>query len=322
VGWLKWLMSALLSGWLIFGVAWRELGRELHSLYRWQTLGWLALYIVLFGLSLWLKWVRWQGWLKQAGVDLPNSQVRSAFLNGVALNIVGVARMGDIGRAAQLGWLAPHSLPTVSGTILREKLTDLLMLASCTLAVSLGFYSPTFWQVSSAPEMQPNDFQRLAFLASVPIWYALGCWVLRPLGKWSQQWSFIPAWLKTLLGESFGLQAFAPLTWVIWLVMGVSNWLIFLSLQTPFSGGFTLWLSGGVLVAGFLAVVVSVTPANVGTHHAAVLFFLQQSGLPLAFALPYAVLAHLLPTVLPLLFAALDLLFQQLFHTQNQKGSG
>ncbi|HUN23414.1 MAG TPA: lysylphosphatidylglycerol synthase transmembrane domain-containing protein [Anaerolineales bacterium] len=326
VYWLKWLASVLLLGWLSLGVDWRGLayglGKELHTLYRWQTLGWLGLYSALYGLSLWLKLVRWQNWLQQAGVNLPISQVRAAFLNGVALNIVGVARMGDVGRAAQLSWQAPHLLPVVSGTILREKLTDLLMLAGFTLTVWLGLYSAQLGQFSAGLTAQQYDLFRLGLLASVPVWYALGCVTLHPLGKWCQNMPFIPTWLKTVLGASLTLRAFAPLTWLIWLVMGVSNGVIFLSLQSPLSWAFALWLSCGVLVAGFLAVVVSVTPANVGTHHAAVIFFLQQSGLPLALALPYAVLAHLLPTVLPLLFAAINLPFHQPFARPNQKGSG
>ena len=89
------------------------------------------------------------------------------------------------------------------------------------------------------------------------------------------------------------------LSGIIWAVMILTDLLLLGALRLPM----TIPLAISVVLWGHIGVAARLTPANIGSHHAAITFGLMLVGIERSSAFSYAVILHALVTLLPLLIA-------------------
>ena len=89
------------------------------------------------------------------------------------------------------------------------------------------------------------------------------------------------------------------LSGIIWAVMILTDLLLLGALRLPM----TIPLAISVVLWGHISVAARLTPANIGSHHAAITFGLMLVGIERSNAFSYAVILHAMVTLLPLLIA-------------------
>ena len=110
------------------GVSWREIKGELDSI----NYTWILFAIVLYWVELPLRIVRWRVLLSKLKPPVAGHQVAIAFMSGYAANNVLPAKLGEAFRADLLGRLANVSRLAAFGSIIVERLFDMVMILAMT----------------------------------------------------------------------------------------------------------------------------------------------------------------------------------------------
>jgi uncharacterized membrane protein YbhN (UPF0104 family) len=290
-----------LTLWAVWYIDWRALADSFRQIH----LNWVAAAIVLFLFSVALKLVRWRWLLADLAPRVSwLTLARSLFL-GQAVNVIGLGRFGDVARVISLRQEARISGVGVATSVVAEKLLDLAF---------LGIAGGWWVLLLLKPPAEINSTQILitgaVSLLAVGLfaWFGQSAlrWLQGRLDRWDTRagrWlaprtTAMAAGLKGLTHHSH-LGRSLLLSLVIWGVMLLTNMVLLLAFDLPFSGRLAL----SVLVLGLLGVAANLTPANIGPEHWAIMFALTTFGVLPGVALAYALVLHAIVTVLPLLLA-------------------
>ena len=267
----------------------------------------ISLAVLSVTLSLGLKLWRWHLLLENFKVKMPFSRLVTSYFLGQAANILLVLRAGELVRIGWAHQAKEQDLVEITGSIAIEKYLDLLMFVLSMLVVS-----------TALPEIVQDyigTYQTMAIVASLGFVFAvlLGPWVWKKLfvGRVWKGWLgkvadrldlFINAsnWLRH--PEKVGLL----IIWstIIWIVMGMTNWLLFNSLKLSLG-----WQAAGlVLIFVYIGVLPALMPGNIGPFT----YFAQLALLPFAVelssAVAFAVLLYVIVNLPPLLIAGVMML--------------
>jgi len=280
---LKILLGITLLFLSIRSVDWSVFQEALQSAKQ----NWLIFALVSVLLSVGLKITRWWILLRNFQVKIPWTSVVTAYFLGQAANILFIFRTGELVR---IGWAHQSDqkdLVEISGSIAIEKYVDLLMFVVATLAVS-----------ATLPEHLVKNavfYQKVAITVSLILAFIilLGPWAW---GKFfaNRQWQGflekIAVRMNGFISASLWLrkpQKIFPvifLSVLIWVIMGLTNKLLFTSLGLSLN-----WQAAGlVMILVYFGVLPALMPGNLGpfTYFAqlALLPFKVESSTGLAFA--------------------------------------
>jgi len=258
-------------------------------------------------LSLGLKLWRWQLLLENFKVKIPFTRLVTAYFLGQAANILLVLRAGELVRIGWAHQAQDPDLVEITGTIALEKYLDLLMFVVSMLVVS-----------TALPEIVQETigtYQTLAIIASLGLLFGvlLGPWIWKRFfaGRLWNGWmrkvsdrlnGFINAskWLR----QPKKVAILVLWSAIIWMVMGMTNWLLFESLKLSLG-----WQAAGlVLIFVYIGVLPALMPGNIGPFT----YFAQLALLPFAVemtsAVAFGVLLYGIVNLPPLLIAGVMLL--------------
>ncbi len=109
-------------------VSWQEVRGKVENI----TFAWIVLALVLYWTELVLRIARWRVLLSQLEPAIPGQHMALAFISGYAANNVLPAKLGEAFRADLLGRLANTSRLTAFGSIIVERLFDMVVILSLT----------------------------------------------------------------------------------------------------------------------------------------------------------------------------------------------
>ena len=295
--------------------------RQVDLTQAWQGVAgadptWTALALLAVGLTTAAKIARWRGLFP--GANPPDLlQLGWALLIGQLVNAALPARLGDLGRAYQIGARAGVSKATALGTIAAEKAFDVVCLLLCCGIVATVVPLPSWLDLSLGVMSACGLLCVLLALA----------WPEERLLAWVEGWAgrLSRRFRPSLAGRILDLlrRALAGLValrqprmalvaggWsaLIWALAAATNHLLFQAFDLQLSPGAALFL----LVALHIGIAPPSSPGRLGVFHAVALLSLQTFGVERSPALAYAVVLHLivyLPQVVPgAIFLAWDLL--------------
>jgi glycosyltransferase 2 family protein len=285
-----------------------DVGRVGVSL-RESNYWWLLPAAAMLGVAFFLRVLRWQ-FLFSARTRPSLWPATQALLVGQFFNNVLPLRAGDAARVLALHSLARRSRAETTGTVLIERVLDVL-------ALLLVFFAALPW----LPEV---GWLRAAGVLALALVLALVLaivvlriygdrplrFVLRPVGRLR----FVSAkrveaaignlMLGLIALRSLSLGFFALLLTILsWMLLGVSFWFVMLGFDlgvSPAAGLLTIVASG-------LSLIIPSAPAAVGVFEGAVILALAAYGIPQSRALSFALVVHAL-NVLPFVGAGLIVL--------------
>jgi len=280
----------------------------------------LALFSVLANIT--AKACRW-GWFF-AGKKFPLRHLYVSLLIGQFLNLVLPSRLGDLARAYSLGRQTGESKPFVLGTIVAEKLIELICLLLLMLALLATMALPHWLD-------RPGSMAILTTILLITGTVAVITQKERILhwATWLRPW--LPAaWHQRLLRalergiEGMNLVRSKPATigivaWsgVVWFTAILTNYLLFLALN----------VAAPVHAAAFLLVVLQIgitvpsSPGRLGVFEYLTLLALSVFGLNETVALTYGLVLHALVFIPPILLGAVALWYENLTVRQIQQAA-
>ncbi len=128
----RFILGVMVGAALLFlsikNVSWSEVKGELQSI----TYAWIVFAFFLYWIELTLRVVRWRALLSQLKPPVSVYKVTIAFISGYAANNVLPAKLGEAFRADLLGRLANVSRLTAFGSIIVERLFDMVLILGMT----------------------------------------------------------------------------------------------------------------------------------------------------------------------------------------------
>jgi len=304
------LLGAVLLYLSIKNVSWRGVKDELDSI----IYTWIFFAVFLYWIELTLRLARWRILLSQLKPPIARHQTALAFISGYAANNVLPAKLGEAFRADLLGRLAGISRLSAFGSIIVERLFDMVAVLGMT---AWGILFITTTHLDTLEDVSKG----LAILALPIVLLVIVLYFLianknnalnvklKTLGVRIQ--NFIHG-LHALQDPSKYLRLVGS-TLIIWTLNCLAIWSIMMSLNIQLNLNQTIFLIG---VTGISAAIPA-APAGIGTlqyafHITAVLFdfsasaalvasaiiqiaLLGSATLVGAFSYSYAVSNHLLP---------------------------
>lgn len=264
------LLGAVLLYLSVRDVSWRELKGEFTAL----AYPWVFAATVLYWIELSLRVLRWRALLSQAKPPIAGREVATAFVAGLAANNVLPAKLGEAFRADLLGRLSGVSRLTAFGSIIVERLFDMVLVLGMT-AWGVVFVTTTHLGAL-------RDVHRGLALLGVPIaaLVILVCIVVsgrdnalqrrvRGLGIHAQN---LVRGLR-VFDNTAGYLAVLGVSIAIWTLNCLAIWSILMALQVQLNPSQTVMLIGLTGIAAALPA----APAGVGTlqyafHIASLLF--------------------------------------------------
>jgi len=257
---------------------------------------WLAASLGVLAVAIALRGLRWQYLFPTPGRPSLRA-VSIALLIGYFFNNVLPARAGEAARVLALARLAPVSRATAAGTVLVERIYDLLV-----VALFLLLLVPWLPDISWLPEALPLLALLVVALAVVALALhrfgdrpaRLLLWPLRRFSPLSPARVDLAASNLTsafTTARSPRSAAIASILTVLsWLLVGCSFWLA----MPAFDLGLPLGASFLVAIATALSGVIPSGPAGIGVFEAATVVALSAYGVEGSEALTYALVLHAL----------------------------
>jgi uncharacterized protein (TIRG00374 family) len=293
--WLGAAVSLALVGWAAWTFDWQQVWSALG---RAQP-GWVVAALATVLLTIAARVLRWQGLLlpQRFGVGA----LLTALLAGQVVNYVVLSQLGVFVRAAALG---SGNRARALGTVLVEKLWDVIMLLGLVAALSLGLTLPD-WLVLPA--------RLLAVGSAVAIGLILAVLLLQDrfsqaIGRWSHVMSdVIGRWLSATLDGLEGIIRPQMFLWgllgslVVWGLGTATNWCLLRAFGLP-SGAAPVLLLLAALQAG---VAVPSLPGSVGVFEGICIAVLALFGVGREEALAMGLVLHVVVFAPPLLLGGL-----------------
>ncbi len=268
---------------------------------------WLFLAILSVLLSLAFKVWRWDLLLRNYQLRLPLKRLISAFFLGQAANILLVIRGGEIVRVSAAHQPGQDDWVEISATIAIEKYLDLLILVLLMLAMATNLPPLALETMGSLYPL----LIILTILLLLAILFAPALW-----RRYSPEESRTP-WLAKIqrkldqflqaslwLRDPRRLLPSLGITLLIWLVMALTNRLVFQSLAINLGWDAALL----VLILVYIGVLPALMPGNLGPFT----FFAQLALIPYAIpneqAVAFAIILYVIVTLPPLLISGLLML--------------
>jgi uncharacterized protein (TIRG00374 family) len=259
---------------------------------RRTKLTWLGPTLVVFGISILLRALRWRVLFEPARRP-PMGATTRALLVGYLFNNLLPARTGEIARIIQLRNEASVPATEAATTVVLERILDVVSLVALLFA-ALPWLPRLTW-ITGAAVLGGIVTGSLVLIA-----VALALFGERPIRVLLRPLTFISAQraelavrhvergLVALREPSVGIVALA-LTIASWLVMGASFWLL---MQGFGYGGLGPGAALLVLVTVNMAMVLPSAPAALGVFEGSTVVALHAYGAPGAAALSYALVLH------------------------------
>ncbi|MFZ2587242.1 MAG: lysylphosphatidylglycerol synthase transmembrane domain-containing protein [Alphaproteobacteria bacterium] len=259
---------------------------------------WLALAVGVFVADYALRITRWHLMLKPLNPTLGWARCATPFMVSIAANNVLPFRAGDVLRATAFSsWLNVPTTPLV-GTLVVERLMDLLALFTA-LGLALAFLSiPTTSTLigSSGPLLILLAMAILAVLVFPallhrPITMALSILhhISPSLARKAKPEATRLTALLTTLSQGRLLVPLLATSAVLWMLEATTFYAVARSLP-PLTNPMAAWLA---MPVGTLSTLLPSSPGYVGTFHYFVIQALQTMGNPPAAAALFAILVHL-----------------------------
>jgi uncharacterized protein (TIRG00374 family) len=242
----------------IRNVSWGDVKGQLQSI----TAAWIIVAFCLYWFELALRLFRWRTLLSQLQPAISIYQLSTAFIAGYAANNVLPAKLGEAFRADLLGRLANVSRLTAFGSIILERLFDMVAIL-CMTAWGVLFVTTT--QIGTL-----DHVIRALTLLAVPI-ALLAILVYFLVARKS---NYLNSRLKTVSVKVHNLaQALHVLekpslslkligsTMAIWILNSIAMWSILMALNVQLDINQTLLLIG---ITG-IAAAIPAAPAGIGT---------------------------------------------------------
>jgi uncharacterized protein (TIRG00374 family) len=256
-------------------VSWHEVKGELQEI----TLAWIALALLLYWFELGLRILRWRVFLSQMKPPLPGQHIAMAFFAGYAANNVLPAKLGEAFRADLLGRLASASRLTAFGSIIVERLFDMVVILAMT-AWGVWFATTTHDESLEAVSRGLTLLVLPIALLSAAVYFLVARKNLSinlRLKALTEKAQNLVHGLHALR-EPAGYPRLVGSTLVIWMLNSLAIWSILMAL------GVRLEPSQTVLLIGLtgIAAAIPAAPAGIGTlqyafHLAAVMFDFSSS---------------------------------------------
>jgi uncharacterized protein (TIRG00374 family) len=254
---------------------------------------WIAVALASLAIGYWLKILRWTLMLRSLGGKVQAREAATGFLAAVAFNNVLPFRAGDLIRVVAFQRLTGVPASGQVGTLVLERLLDLLVL------MTILFATLTFWQSTAldAAMITAARWAALAIIVAILLFiYAPA--PLRLLVRWAEARlpKFRPAGegllrlsdaVHTLSRPAFLLKA-TGLSVLAWLIEGGVFYAVGQSLGVAASPEAALL----ALSVGTLSTIIPSSPGYVGTFHYFTARVVSGFGAGQAAAAAYAILVH------------------------------
>lgn len=264
----------------------RDSWRQIRAANPWLFLGALGVYYLTFA----IRAFRWTGMLDQAGINRQNGYpvpglpgmtqiiVLSWFANSVL-----PARLGDAYRSYLIKQRAMASFGVSFGTILAERLIDLVILVTVLLASGLIVFG------THTPEKTQQAFIAGAVVVIVGVLGVTMFWLFRESLERVIPHRIMPHYQKVRDGLFTALARPLPpsiISMLLWLLDGLRVYLVAWAL------GYQISYPAGIMVALISALVsiVPFTPAGLGFVEGFMVTALTQIGVPASTAAAIALL--------------------------------
>lgn len=305
--WLQFVLLLLVAGvltWLAFrGQDLAAIGRRIVAA-RWE---WVLLSVALTLLGHLSRARRWQLLIAAAGHRVGFWPGFFALMTGY-LSSLGIPRIGELSRCASLSRLEGVPILALGGTVVAERVVDLLCFGLLLLATMLGAGAQLqgFWDAHIAGAvaglLQP---QRLAGILAALVGIGLIGWLILRHRSGGGPWQRVQAWAASLwegMRSVTRLQrpwAFALHTVLVWLSYYCAPLCSLMALGL--GGGDVLSLAFVVFVFGSLARTLPLPAGSVGAYHFIVSQLMVAFGYAQVDGLSLATLNHATQTVFYLL---------------------
>ena len=273
-------------------VDWSEVGQILRQI-SWARAAWLAAGVgAILSSTLTRAW-RWRVLLYPS--KLPFRCLLTAMLVGQTLNYFAPARVGDLARAVWLRDRAGTLSALAVGTIIVEKLWDLLVALSILALAPFWIEFPD-WLVMPAYGLATLSLILIAFILCGLLWRARALWVVHCLSAWlpihwrqsiEQSASALFDGLNSLRHRG-GLWRALCGTIAVWILGAVAHLAVFWALGMNASPIMLFFISA-VLRAG---IAVSSVPGSIGVYEGIIVACLAIFGVSAEAALSYGLLMH------------------------------
>ncbi len=251
-------------------VSWNEVKGEVDAIHY----SWILLAFFFYWIELGLRIVRWRTLLSQLKPPIAASKIAIAFISGYAANNVLPAKLGEAFRADLLGRLANVSRLSAFGSIIVERLFDMLMVMGMT---AWGVWFATTTHLDILEQVNKGLSLLVALIALVVIVVYLlvakkNHHLFHRFKTFSVKAQNLIHGLHALENPSSYLKLLGS-TIVIWMLNCFAIWSIMMALDIQLTLNQTILLIG---LTG-IAAAIPAAPAGIGTlqyafHIAAVLF--------------------------------------------------
>tara|TARA_R110002072_G_scaffold208756_2_gene366213 strand:+ start:567 stop:1607 length:1041 start_codon:yes stop_codon:yes gene_type:complete len=240
------------------GVSWSEVENELEGI---SSL-WVLCAFFLYWLELSLRIIRWRVLLSHLEPPIKISQISIAFLSGYAVNNVLPAKLGEAFRADLLGRLASVSRLTAFGSIILERLFDMLVIlgmATCGVLFITTTQYDTLEQVNRGLVVLVIPISILAILVYLLV-ANKNAFLIVKLKALSTKMENLIHGLHIIEHPSSYLKLIAS-TFVIWALNCLVMWSILMALNIQ------LTISQVILLVGItgISAAIPAAPAGIGT---------------------------------------------------------
>ncbi|RLT44449.1 MAG: UPF0104 family protein [Chloroflexi bacterium] len=306
--WLGLVVSAASLGLLLYQVDLHELGTALSGV-RYE---WLLAAIAIELASLWVRGVRWRMILEES-VRVRNSDAFAVLMIGYAANNLLPLRAGELVRAQLMYTQHGTSRLATLGTILVERVFDVLVLAIFVAAPIVALGGDPVLR-GTALLLLLAALGATLLLALLALWPGFTTLIVAMLGV-------LPASIRPkareLLGAFLGgvralrrpgpWLAVSAASTLTWLLEAGAFWLVGIGCGLTLNPVVYLVLSG----AATLVLVAPSTAGGIGLFELSTRAVAGTFGVPLALGTAYALVLHLLVLLFPVVVIGLALLWRR-----------
>ena len=245
-----------------------------------DAIAWLGVAVVLYAVATLLRGERWHWILAATGVRTQRSDCYALTTVGYMGNNVLPARAGEALKVVLLAGRCDASKRTLLGSVVAERILDLIALAAIFIVVVYGALSSSVLP-TDRPLLVAGIGVILLVLAGVALWVLRRHHVFERARDWLRPLADAP---RALLGRE-GAVLLAG-TFVLWAVEAAVYLAVARSLELDFSVTGALYL---VALTNFVAALPA-APGSIGTFDAAVAFGARRLGASGSMAVTYMLL--------------------------------
>ena len=245
-----------------------------------DAVAWLAAALVLYAVATLLRGERWHGILTATGVRTHRADCYALTAVGYMGNNVLPARAGEALKVVLLSARCDASKRTLLGSVVAERILDLLALATIFLVVVYGALSSSVLP-TDRPLLVAGLGLVLLALAGVALWVLRRHHVFERARDWLRPLADAP---RALLGRKGALLLAG--TFVLWAFEAAVYLAVARSVDLDFSVSGALYL---VALTNFVAALPA-APGSIGTFDAAVAFGSRRLGASGSMAVTYMLL--------------------------------